>query len=110
MYYKEWSTDPYWLPEKGICLLQESNSRRIPTGQPSILHPVYDKSMLDQVEVTIERIRGYLDKSGASAWWKKWLANVCADKTEREATGTACTLAIGHLLLHIIIHIIVSSR
>ena len=69
-----------------------------------------DKSMLDQVEVTIERIRGYLDKSGASAWWKKWLANVCADKTEREATGTACTLAIGHLLLHIIIHIIVSSR
>lgn len=33
MYYKEWSSDPFWLPESGMCLLQESNSKLVPLGQ-----------------------------------------------------------------------------
>lgn len=75
MYYKEWSTDPFWLPEAGMRILQEVDSHHIPIGQPDIIQPVYDSTILDQIETTIKRLGGYLEKSGASEWWKKWLAD-----------------------------------
>lgn len=87
MYYKEWSTDPFWLPESGMCLLQESNSLRTPSGRPSVIQPIYDGVVLDQIEATIQRLGGYLHKSGAVEWWKEWMADHVDEVANDYTTG-----------------------
>ena len=38
MFYKEWSTDTFWLPQTGLSLLPAGNS--VPTGLPKLFNPV----------------------------------------------------------------------
>lgn len=89
MYYKEWSSDPFWLPDSGMCLLQESNSRRVPADLPSVIQPFYDCVVLDQIECTIAKLGGYLEKSGAAIWWNEWLANARLHINEVESISIA---------------------
>lgn len=71
MFYKEWSTDTFWLPQNGLALLPTGNT--IPQQQPLIFKPYYDPDNLKKLEATLRKIDAYLDKAGASQWWKVWL-------------------------------------
>ncbi len=71
MFYKEWSTDTFWLPETGLTLLPAGNS--IPSLKPKVLQPSFDLEHLGKVKATIRKIGGYLDKAGAASWWSSWL-------------------------------------
>ncbi len=71
MFYKEWSTDSFWLPQTGLSLLPVPNS--VPTLPPLVLRPCFDPEHLAKLEATLKKIGGYLDKAGAAAWWSSWL-------------------------------------
>jgi len=71
MFYKEWSTDTFWLPQTGLSLLPADNS--VPTQCPRSLRQCFDPEQLGKIEVTIRKIGAYLGKAGAASWWKLWL-------------------------------------
>ncbi len=86
MFYKEWSTDPFWLPQSGLAFLPNGNT--IPSKLPLMVTPYYDPDNLKLLENTLKRIRGYLNKStlSASAWWTNWLkhAHQLSQKTKSQ--------------------------
>jgi len=73
MFYKEWSTDTFWLPQGGLSFLPCDNT--IPTKPPLILKPYYDPEKLKQLETTLRKISAYLNKASSSAsnWWATWM-------------------------------------
>lgn len=73
LFYKEWSTDPFWLPQGGLAFLPSDNT--IPDKQPLILMPHYDVDNLKKLESTLRKAGAYLNKSSpnASKWWKSWM-------------------------------------
>ncbi len=71
MFYKEWSTDTFWLPQTGMSILPTGNS--VPTQHPHILRPCFDPEQLGKIESTIRKVGAYLDKVGAASWWKSFL-------------------------------------
>ena len=71
MFFKEWSTDSFWLPQAGIAFLPTNNS--VPKHRPLMSIPYYDPDTLKKLEVTVKKIRAYLDKAGTSEWWELWL-------------------------------------
>lgn len=73
MYYKEWSTDSFWLPEAGICILPEQYP--VPTCEPREIQPLFDAEVLSKVETTLKKISAYLERDGACSWWEAWLEN-----------------------------------
>lgn len=70
MFYKEWSTDTFWLPQTGLSLLPAGNS--VPTGLPKVVRPSYDPEKLAKIKATTQKIGAYLDKAGAASWWNSW--------------------------------------
>lgn len=96
MFYKEWSTDPFWLPQNGLAILPTGNT--VPKEQPLILKPCYDPDNLKQLESTLRKVGAYLSKAGASQWWKLWLeeAKKFVEHVEPQAadgeTPYTCTL------------------
>lgn len=70
MFYKEWSTDEFWLPQAGLSILPMSNST--PCLKPCVL-PCYDPDNLKRLESTLSKVCGFLDKVGVSSWWAAWL-------------------------------------
>ena len=71
MFYKEWSTDPFWLPQNGLALLPTGNT--IPQQRPLVLNPHFDADDLKKLEATLTKIGAYLNKAGTSQWWASWL-------------------------------------
>ena len=71
MFYKEWSTDNFWLPQQGLSILPTGNST--PSFQPRLLSPCFDPEILKRLESTVHKISAYLDKAGTSTWWAGWL-------------------------------------
>ena len=84
MFYKEWSTDTFWLPQGGLAFLPCGNN--IPTKQPSILKPYYDLENLKKLETTLRKVSPYLNKASPSAseWWVSWMeeAKECVEPME----------------------------
>ena len=74
MFYKEWSTDSFWLPSGGLSILPGDNP--IPTLDPKVLQPFYDEESLCKLEATIRKISAYLDRANANSWWMDWLEKV----------------------------------
>ena len=54
MFYKEWSTDPFWLPQSGLAVLPAENP--VPTGQPLLLKPYYDQDNVKKLEATTRKV------------------------------------------------------
>lgn len=73
MFYKEWSGDTFWLPQSGIPLLMPHEGRLCPSGVPQLLTPHYDQESVKKLEVTLEKVAAYLEKSGAKEWWENWI-------------------------------------
>lgn len=71
MFYKEWSTDTYWLPQTGLSFLPTNNT--IPGQRPLFIRPYYDPENLKKLETTLRKIGAYLNKAGASEWWESWM-------------------------------------
>ena len=71
MFYKEWSTDSFWLPSDGLSILPSECP--VPTRHPLRLCPVYDSEGLSKLETTTRKVGAYLDRANANAWWKAWL-------------------------------------
>lgn len=71
MFYKEWSTDNFWLPPSGLEILPTDHP--VPSCKPLILSPLYDPDSLKKMEATLRRASAYLDKASVSAWWASWL-------------------------------------
>lgn len=72
MFYKEWSTDDFWLPQSGLAILPTDHP--IPCLKPLVLRPCYDADSLKKLEATLRKASAYLNKAGVSAWWTSWLS------------------------------------
>ena len=71
MFYKEWSSDTFWLPETGLVLLP--HGKPVPSITPKVLLPSFDPDNVAKVQATIRKIAAYLDKAGVASWWSSWL-------------------------------------
>ena len=71
LFFKEWSTDKMWLPPTGLAILPSQNL--VPVSDPQIIQPNFDADDLKKLESMLQKINAYLDKAGASKWWKTWL-------------------------------------
>lgn len=76
MFYKEWSTDDYWLPQSGMYVLADTN---IPHGIPDMVEVKYDQEKVQKIESTISKLTAYLEKSGALEWWANFIATMKRD-------------------------------
>lgn len=83
MYYKEWSTDSFWLPTGGLSILPTSNAT--PTKHPLVLQPFFDEDGLSKLAATIKKIEAYLDKADAASWWRTWLEHAKQQTTHVQA-------------------------
>lgn len=54
MFYKEWSSDEFWLPETGLAILPTDDP--IPADQPLIISPYYDKENIQKLETTLRKV------------------------------------------------------
>lgn len=94
MFFKEWSTDLFWLPQTGLAFLPSNNA--VPKQRPLLSSPCYDPECLKKLQVTVKKVGAYLDKAGASEWWEQWLteANKYVEHKEPQASegesGTPC--------------------
>lgn len=52
MYYKEWSTDDYWLPQTGLAILPTESPSL--TAKPNIMMPCFDTDNLKKLESTLQ--------------------------------------------------------
>ena len=79
MFYKEWSSDEFWLPQSGLAILPTDHP--IPSLKPLVLGPCYDPDSLKKLEATLKKASAYLNKAGVSAWWASWLeqAKMCVE-------------------------------
>ena len=73
MFFKEWSTDNFWLPQTGLSILPSDNG--IPVGKPRTIKPYFDPENLKKIESTLRKVSAYMDKAGAAEWWVSWLAD-----------------------------------
>ena len=73
MFYKEWSSDPAWLPQGGLSMLAHARGTQMPAGCPNLLSPVYKREDLDKLKSTISKVKGYLRSSNSLEWWTSWL-------------------------------------
>lgn len=82
MFYKEWSTDTFWLPDGGLSMFPVDNP--IPKRDPKILVPFFDAETLGKIETTVAKVGAYLDRAGASSWWNSWFdkARKFTDRTD----------------------------
>ena len=71
LFFKEWSTDKFWLPQTGLAILPAENP--LPSQDPRVILPQYDPQDLKKLESTVQKTSAYLEKAGASTWWKSWL-------------------------------------
>ena len=71
MFFKEWSTDTFWLPQSGLAILP--TSQPIPCKQPCSIIPYYDPEKVRMLQTTIKKIGAYLEKAGVAVWWESWL-------------------------------------
>lgn len=76
MFYKEWSTDDFWLPQSGMYILQNFSGRIIPIVEaPSLVAMQFDCEKLQKLQGTLLKLAGYLEKCGALSWWDKFMSN-----------------------------------
>ena len=54
MFYKEWSTDNFWLPQTGLAVLPAKNLT--PTQQPVMIRPYYDPDNIKKLEITLRKV------------------------------------------------------
>ena len=90
MHYKEWSSDTFWLPQSGLCLLPPGTGILlciciilftfpkftgdvIVAQKPKGVCPFYDLDYLKKLESTVKKASAYLDKANASSWWNSWI-------------------------------------
>ena len=73
MFYKEWSTDIFWLPASGLSTLPRDHP--VPTLRPCSVGPCFDPEVLGKVEATIRKTGAYLNKAGTMSWWRLWIAD-----------------------------------
>ena len=71
MFFKEWSTDDFWLLQTGLAILPTENT--IPVVKPHIIKPCFDSENLKKLESTLKKVSAYMDKAGAAEWWVSWL-------------------------------------
>lgn len=71
MYYKEWSTDEFWLPQTGLVVLPVE--KPVPTSNPLMIQPYFDPENFKKLETTLRKVSVYLDKASVAGWWKSWL-------------------------------------
>ena len=83
MYYKEWSTDSFWLPTGGLSILPTNNPT--PTKHPLVLQPFFDEDGLSKLAATVKKIEAYLDKAHAASWWRTWLEHASQQTTHVQA-------------------------
>ena len=60
MYYKEWSTDSFWLPTGGLSVLPANDP--IPTIQPQVLQPFLMRMVCQSLRPQSERLKVILTK------------------------------------------------
>lgn len=102
MYYKEWSTDTFWLPETGLSLLPSGDlliyihtclmlytlifisENPIPKQSPKVFHPCFDADVLKKLETTIKKVSAYLERADAASWWETWLKEAQQNVTPSE--------------------------
>lgn len=87
MFYKEWSTDAFWLPESGLALLPAANP--LPCSPPCVIKPLFDPDHLRMLQATIRKVGAYLKKAcseseDAASWWATWFeeAGRCVHSSE----------------------------
>ena len=68
MFYKELSTDTFWLPDGGLSMLPVNNT--IPKQDTKMLVPFYDSETFEKFKTTVEKVGAFLNKAGATSWWK----------------------------------------
>ena len=57
LFYKEWSTDNYWLPPSGMyILMQNSLGKNTPCGQPELVNINFDAAKIEKLETTTIKI------------------------------------------------------
>lgn len=54
MWYKEWSTDKFWLPETGLAILPSDNPT--PKWQPTLIMPHHDMDNILKLDATIKKV------------------------------------------------------
>ena len=75
MFYKEWSSDDFWLPEDGLALLMENNEQLFPslTTLPPIIKTFIKPDEISGIQTMVHKLSGYLRKGGHHNWWESWL-------------------------------------
>ena len=54
MFYKEWSSDSFWLPDMGLDILPTES--RHPLGEPLRISPYYDPDNIQKLEATLRKV------------------------------------------------------
>lgn len=54
MFYKEWSTDDFWLPQSGLAILPSDNP--VPLLQPIVMKPHHDQENIVKLEATLRKV------------------------------------------------------
>ena len=54
MFYKEWSSDSFWLPQTGLDILPTECPS--PHGEPQIINPYYDPDNIQKLEATLRKV------------------------------------------------------
>ena len=84
MFYKEWSTDDFWLPQSGMYLLQEYSGRIVPVIEATTLVGCqFDAEKLQKLESTLSKLGGYL-KGDALSWWNGFINNAKKNSSVHE--------------------------
>lgn len=84
MFYKEWSTDDFWLPQSGMYFFLNFNGSTTPCGTPNLVNAQFDLEKTQKVENTLSKLTGYLEKSDALDWWKSFIAKMKQTNTVHE--------------------------
>ena len=75
MFYKEWSSNDFWLPEDGLALLMENNEQLFPllTTLLPIIKTFIKPDEISGIQTMVHKLSGYLRKGGHHNWWESWL-------------------------------------
>lgn len=89
LFYKQWSTDDYWLPDGGLKLLVAHNGQYYPPMDevPQVIHPAIDAEEHDSLHTMALKLKAYLAHSGKFNWWMEWLKNSAANTSTTSDDG-----------------------
>lgn len=81
LFYKQWSTDEYWLPDGGLRVLVAHDGQHYPqlNDIPQVIHPTIDAEEHASLQTMALKLKAYLAHSGKFDWWMEWLQSRTAN-------------------------------